>query len=83
MFRLTQKEYRLLQTACAHAGSRSLAEFTRSELLAAVQSDARENATRETLSEIERKLDELLQMTQNPSAAEPPTGAELEELALR
>jgi hypothetical protein len=40
VFRLSQDEYRSLKEACNRAGGRSLSDFTRSEVLDWVNSDA-------------------------------------------
>jgi hypothetical protein len=40
VFRLSQEEYRSLQEACSRAGARNLSDFTRSEVLECVNSDA-------------------------------------------
>lgn len=40
MFRLSQEEYRLLKEACDRAGARNLSDFTRSEVLECLNSDA-------------------------------------------
>ena len=40
VFRLSQEEYRSLQEACNRAGARNLSDFTRSEVLECVNSDA-------------------------------------------
>jgi len=63
LFRLTQEEYRLLQDACTAAGSRSVSEFTRTELLSNIRGEGLV-PSRKPLFEIERKLDEVLQLIQ-------------------
>jgi hypothetical protein len=40
VFRLSQEEYRLLKEACDRAGARNLSDFTRSEVLECLNSDA-------------------------------------------
>jgi hypothetical protein len=40
VFRLSQEEYRSLQEACSRAGARNLSDFTRSEVLECLNSDA-------------------------------------------
>lgn len=40
MFRLSQEEYHSLQEACNRAGARNLSDFTRSEVLECLNSDA-------------------------------------------
>ena len=40
VFRLSQDEYRSLQEACSRAGARNLSDFTRSEVLECLNSDA-------------------------------------------
>jgi hypothetical protein len=40
VFRLSQEEYRSLQEACNRAGARNLSDFTRSEVLECLNSDA-------------------------------------------
>jgi len=40
VFRLSQEEYRALQEACSRAGARNLSDFTRSEVLECLDSNA-------------------------------------------
>jgi hypothetical protein len=40
VFRLSQDEYRSLKDACDRAGARNLSDFTRSEILECLNSDA-------------------------------------------
>jgi hypothetical protein len=40
VFRLSQDEYRSLKEACDRAGARNLSDFTRSEILECLNSDA-------------------------------------------
>jgi hypothetical protein len=40
VFRLSQEEYRSLKEACDRAGARNLSDFTRSEVLECLNSDA-------------------------------------------
>jgi len=61
VFRLTQEEYQLLQTACAAAGRRSVSEFTRAELLSIVKSNSVDASVRDKLLDIDHKLDQLLE----------------------
>jgi hypothetical protein len=67
VFRLSQEEYTRLRSACAAAGGRNLSDFTRTELLAAVQTDGRGAAIERRFLEMERKLDDLHTLIQRLS----------------
>lgn len=56
IFRLTQEEYKLLESVSAAGGARSLSEFARSKVL-------RGNGE-PSLAELEKKLDELAGVVQ-------------------
>lgn len=51
IFRLTQEEYQQLEAVSAAGGARSLSEFARSKVL--------NGASEPTLTELQKKLDEL------------------------
>ena len=53
IFRLTQEEYRHVETASSAGGARSMSDFARSKVLAV------NGGSEPSLSEIEKKLDEL------------------------
>lgn len=67
VFRLTQEEYDSLKSACVAAGSRNISDFTRTELLAAVQGDGQGGALGRKVVEIDRKLDNLHTMIERVS----------------
>ena len=56
IFRLTQDEYKQLETISTAGGARSLSEFARSRVL---QGNAVSGNGEPSLAEIEKKLDEL------------------------
>jgi|ERR1039458_6793851 hypothetical protein len=64
VFRLSQGEYDHLKSACAAAGGRNLSDYTRSELLAAVETDLCGSSMDRKFGEIDRKLSELQNMIQ-------------------
>jgi CRISPR/Cas system Type II protein with McrA/HNH and RuvC-like nuclease domain len=69
VFRLSQDEYARLQTACSERGGASLSDFTRSELLAAIDGHIERNSgVPGWFSELHQELFEvratLQQMTQ-------------------
>jgi hypothetical protein len=59
VFRLSQEEYRALKTACAIRGGRNLSDFTRSELLAMIQSEPVGPMVQRRLTEVEQTLTNL------------------------
>ncbi len=59
IFRVTPEEYSSLMSACVAAGSRSLSDFTRSELLAMRQADALGSIVERRFVEIDQKLSDL------------------------
>jgi len=59
VFRLTQQEYDNLKEACSDKGSRSLSEFTRSELLAGSKPDVLEGVLDKRLIAVEQRLTDL------------------------
>jgi hypothetical protein len=67
VFRLTQDEYNTLKSACVAAGGRNMSDFTRSELLALVQSGSGKPVIEQKFVEIERKLTDLHAFVQRVS----------------
>ena len=67
VFRLTQEEHQSLQSACIAAGSRSLSDYTRTQLLTLVNADARESMVERRFGDIDRKLSALHQIIQRLS----------------
>jgi hypothetical protein len=68
VFRLSQEEYRLLKEACSRAGARNLSDFTRSEVLECVNSDAfsgplarRFTSLEQQIATVQFQLNNLLQ----------------------
>ena len=59
VFRLSQAEYVALRAACSVRGARNISEFTRSELLAMIQSESLGHMVQKRLVEVERTLGEL------------------------
>ena len=59
VFRLTEEEYEGLKAACSAAGIRNLSEYTRSELLLTLHSDATELAIQRRFQDVDHKLEEL------------------------
>jgi hypothetical protein len=59
IFRVTPEEYSSLMSACVAAGSRSLSDYTRSELLAMRQADSLGSVVEQRFVEIDRKLSDL------------------------
>jgi hypothetical protein len=58
VFRLSEDEYLSLKAACERRGSRSLSDFTRSEVLGFLKSSFDDSAQAQ-LRVIERRLDDL------------------------
>ena len=56
VFRLSQDEYQALKTACSVRGGRNLSEFTRSELLAMIQSESLGHMVQKRLTDVEQTL---------------------------
>jgi len=59
IFRVTPEEYSSLMSACVAAGSRSLSDFTRSELLAMRQADDLGSVVERRFVQIDQKLSDL------------------------
>jgi hypothetical protein len=59
IFRVTPEEYSSLMSACAASGSRSLSDYTRSELLAMRPADSPASLLERRIVEIDRKLNGL------------------------
>jgi hypothetical protein len=59
VFRLSQAEYAKLQAACLERGGASLSDFTRSELLAAIDAHVQQNAVPGWFSELHQQLFEV------------------------
>jgi hypothetical protein len=59
VFRLSQEEYQALKTACSLRGGRNLSEFTRSELLAMIQSESIGHMVQKRLTQVEQTLTNL------------------------
>ena len=56
VFRLSQEEYRSLQEACNRAGARNLSDFTRSEVLDRLNSDASGGHTAHRFASLEQQI---------------------------
>lgn len=56
VFRLSQDEYRSLKEACERAGARNLSDFTRSEILEYLQSDALSDRLNRRLESLEQRI---------------------------
>lgn len=67
LFRLTQEEYNSLQSACVAAGGRNLSDYTRTELLTAMQGDSRESPLARRFGHVEQQLSELHNMVKQVS----------------
>ena len=59
IFRVTEREYERLKTACLEAGSRTLSDYTRSELLKALDTDSQGFTVPERFEFIDQKLGDL------------------------
>jgi hypothetical protein len=60
LFRLTQEEYDILQSACVERGGRNLSDFIRSSLLLSLSGRAAEaSLIQEQLKRVDRKISEL------------------------
>jgi hypothetical protein len=68
VFRLSQEEYDSLKAACAVAGGRSVSDYTRSELLACIQSDSIYSVVLRRFGELDRKLADLHELLEELSA---------------
>jgi hypothetical protein len=68
VFRLSQEEYDNLKAACAAAGGRNVSEYTRSELLASIQSDSINSLVQRRFGEVDRKLADLQELVREMSA---------------
>jgi hypothetical protein len=75
VFRLSQEEYRTLKDACDRQGARNLSDFTRSEVLTHIQTDACDNVLHRRAACIEQKLaavkSQIDQLIQGAIYAEP------------
>jgi hypothetical protein len=60
VFRLTEEEYATLREACRSRGGRNLSAFTRSELLAILQSESMEVLVQKRFRDLELKLDDAV-----------------------
>jgi hypothetical protein len=67
VFRLSQEEYQTLKTACSLRGGLNLSEFTRSELLATIQSESLGHMVQNRLTEVEQTLTNLHAVLQDVS----------------
>ena len=67
VFRLTQEEHQSLQSACIAAGSRSLSDYTRTQLLTLMSADASQSLVERRFGDIDRKLSALHQIIQRVS----------------
>ena len=67
IFRVTQEEYSSLMSACVAAGSRSLSDFTRSELLTMRQTESIGSVVEQRFVEIDRKLSDLHTLVEHVS----------------
>jgi hypothetical protein len=56
VFRLSQEEYRSLQEACNRAGARNLSDFTRSEVLECLDTDASGGPLARRFAALERQI---------------------------
>lgn len=56
VFRLSQEEYRSLRQACDRRGARNLSDFTRTEVLSYLQSDALASHLGSRFAAIEQKV---------------------------
>jgi hypothetical protein len=59
VFRLSQEEYHILKSACSTQGGRNISDFTRSELLALIQSRPAGDGIQKRLVEMEQKLADM------------------------
>lgn len=60
---MNEQEYKRLKSACDAAGGHSLSEYTRSELLSRVRPGSSNASLFQRFLEIDRKLTELYQLT--------------------
>jgi predicted transcriptional regulator len=60
VFRLTEEEYASLREACRSRGGRNLSDFTRSELLAILQSESMAALVQKRFRDLELKLDDAV-----------------------
>ena len=75
VFRLSQEEYDSLKTACAAAGGRNVSEYTRAELLAAIQSDSLHATVQRRFLELDRRLADLHELVKELSGRMSPQAA--------
>jgi hypothetical protein len=62
VFRVTQTEYDQLRVACAGSGARNLSDYTRTELLNCMRTDAQGMTIPERFCVIDQKLGDLEQI---------------------
>jgi uncharacterized protein (DUF1778 family) len=67
VFRLSQDEYDSLRAACAAAGGRNVSDYTRSELLATIQSDSIHAVVQRRFVELDRRLADLHELVKELS----------------
>ena len=67
VFRLSQEEHQSLRSACIAAGSRSLSDYTRTQLLTLLSADASQSLVERRFGDIDRKLSALHQIIQRVS----------------
>ena len=81
VFRLTQEEYRRLQTACSAQGGRNVSDFTRSELLARIEGEDSGDGLEKRLHAVEQQLLAVQCTVQNLLGAVDERGVEPDRLA--
>jgi uncharacterized protein (DUF1778 family) len=80
VFRLSQDEYRSLQEACTKEGGRSISDFTRSELLAAIHHKQMSAALLDRrVAEIHRSMQRVLRLLDSPPSDPAPSKTDSEE----
>ena len=75
VFRLSQEEYDSLTAACTAAGGRNVSEYTRSELLAAIQSESLHATVQRRFLELDRRLADLHELVKELSGRISPPAA--------
>lgn len=63
VFRLTEQEYNCLKSDCAAAGSRSLSDYTRSELLSGSRMDISDSFVLRRFREMDKRITEVYRLT--------------------
>jgi hypothetical protein len=76
VFRLSQEEYNNLTAACTAAGGRNVSEYTRCELLAAIQSDSLHAVVHRRFLELDRRLADLHELVKELSGRISPQAAD-------